>query len=118
MSATPPFIIRDATRDDIETIIDFNLRLASETEGKTLDRVVLARGVTQALNEPDRLRYWLAEPHDGGSVVGQSAVSREWSDWRNGWVWWFQSVTFVRNTGARVFRAPSTHPRAGLSSPT
>jgi GNAT superfamily N-acetyltransferase len=24
--------------------------------------------------------------------VGQAAISREWSDWRNGWLWWFQSV--------------------------
>ena len=86
---------------------------------RSLDRAVLARGVTQALNEPDRLRYWLAEPHDGGPVIGQSAVSREWSDWRNGWVWWFQSV-YVRPQYRRraVFRALHQHIRElALSSP-
>jgi GNAT superfamily N-acetyltransferase len=25
-------------------------------------------------------------------VVGQISVTYEWSDWRNGWFWWIQSV--------------------------
>ena len=25
-------------------------------------------------------------------LAGQAAITREWSDWRNGWIWWFQSV--------------------------
>jgi GNAT superfamily N-acetyltransferase len=38
--------------------------------------------------------------------VGQAAVTREWSDWRDGWVWWLQSV-YVADThrGRGVFRA-------------
>ena len=63
-------------------------------------------GVTSALNDPDRLRYWVAEEIATGRVVGQAAITREWTDWRNGWIWWFQSV-FVdpefRRAGA--FRA-------------
>jgi GNAT superfamily N-acetyltransferase len=57
---------------------------------------VLARGVARALGEPDRLRYWVAETRDdeqsAARIVGQAAITREWSDWRDGWVWWFQSV--------------------------
>ncbi len=57
-----------------------------------------------ALADPERLRYWMAE-RDGVSV-GQAAVSREWSDWRNGWLWWFQSVYVVTEARGRgVFRA-------------
>jgi GNAT superfamily N-acetyltransferase len=83
--------IRDARPDDLDVIIDYNARLALETEGKELDPEILRRGVMVALNEPDRLRYWVAED-EGGIVVGQAAITREWSDWRAGWIWWFQSV--------------------------
>jgi ribosomal protein S18 acetylase RimI-like enzyme len=82
--------IRPARPEDHAAIADFNARLAIETERKTLDPAVLHRGVAAALADPDRLRYWVAEA--GGSVVGQAAVTREWSDWRNGWIWWLQSV--------------------------
>jgi ribosomal protein S18 acetylase RimI-like enzyme len=30
-----------------------------------------------------------------GVLVGQIMVTTEWSDWRNGWFWWIQSV-YVR----------------------
>jgi GNAT superfamily N-acetyltransferase len=80
---------------------------------------VLARGVARALDEPDRLRYWLAESPEQGGVIGQSAVSREWSDWRDGWIWWFQSVYIhpqYRRHG--VFRALHRHIRdLALASP-
>ncbi|MDD2281743.1 MAG: GNAT family N-acetyltransferase, partial [Bacteroidales bacterium] len=28
----------------------------------------------------------------GERVVGMLMITLEWSDWRNGWVWWIQSV--------------------------
>jgi GNAT superfamily N-acetyltransferase len=38
--------------------------------------------------------------------VAQAAVTREWSDWRNGWVWWFQSVYVAAEwRGRGLFRA-------------
>jgi GNAT superfamily N-acetyltransferase len=98
--------VRDAHADDHAVIVDFNASLAAETEAKPLDRALLARGVAMALADPGRLRYWLAETRESGQVVGQAAISREWSDWRNGWFWWFQSV-YVRpdDRGRGVFRA-------------
>jgi GNAT superfamily N-acetyltransferase len=91
----PALLVRDARPGDEATILEFNARLAFETEGKRLDRDVLARGVGRALADPDRLRYWVAETDDDRTVVGQAAVTREWSDWRDGWVWWLQSI-YVR----------------------
>ena len=37
-------------------------------------------------------------------------LTREWSDWRNGWMWWIQSV-YVRADARRrgVFRALYRH---------
>lgn len=85
-----PATIRDAIPDDLDAIVDFNARLADETESKRLDPAVLRDGVANALVDPSRLRYWVAEAD--GRVIGQTAITREWSDWRNGWLWWLQSV--------------------------
>ena len=96
--------IRAALPGDEAIVASYNAALASETEGKALDAETLRRGVTRALADPDRLRYWLAELD--GKVVGQAAVTREWSDWRDGWVWWFQSVYVAPEArGSGVFRA-------------
>jgi GNAT superfamily N-acetyltransferase len=38
--------------------------------------------------------------------VGQAAITREWSDWRKGWIWWLQSVYVARPfRGRGIFRA-------------
>ncbi len=104
MPPTSEARVRPAEPRDRAVIVDFNERLARETEHKTLDRAVLDAGVRAALADPDRLRYWIAEFDD--QVVGQAAVTREWSDWRNGWVWWFQSVyVHAEHRGQGVFRA-------------
>jgi len=62
------------------------------------------------LADPERLRYWVAELGGSGSVVGQAAISREWSDWRDGWIWWLQSVYVAQPyRGCGVFRAIYQH---------
>ena len=107
--------VRDATPDDHAAIVEFSLGLALETEGKILEPAVLARGVTTALAEPDRLRFWLAVRDD--RVVGQSAITREWSDWRNGWIWWLQSVYVASDArGQGVFRGIYGHIRLAAQS--
>jgi GNAT superfamily N-acetyltransferase len=41
---------------------------------------------------------------------GQTAISREWSDWRNGRIWWLQSVSIHADfRGQGVFRALYQH---------
>ena len=101
-------VIRPAVPADAAVVADFNRRLALETEGKTLDSQVLACGVAAALADPRKALYFVAE--EAGSVRGQMMVTTEWSDWRNGWIWWIQSV-FVLPTDRRrgVFRALYEH---------
>jgi GNAT superfamily N-acetyltransferase len=91
MMTTPvPLRIRNARPEDAAVVAEFNARLAAETEGRTLEPAVLAEGVRQAIADPAKALYWLAEVD--GRVVGQLMLTLEWSDWRNGWFWWIQSV--------------------------
>lgn len=82
--------IRDATRADASAIADFNGALASETEGRRLDPAMINPGVAAVLADPARGRYWVAD--NGREIIGQIMVTWEWSDWRNGMLWWIQSV--------------------------
>jgi GNAT superfamily N-acetyltransferase len=103
-----PPTVRPATTADVPTIVDFNCRLAAETEAKQLDEAVVTAGVRAALADPTKGPYFLAEKD--GQVVGQLQLTYEWSDWRNGWFWWIQGV-YVRAEarGTGVFRALYQH---------
>ena len=82
--------IRDAVPADAEPIADYNNYLAEETEARSLDSDLIGSGVAAFLADPSKGRYWVAEAD--GVIVGQIAVTFEWSDWRNGMIWWIQSV--------------------------
>ena len=82
--------IREAIESDAGQIAEFNARLASETEAIQLLPDVVGPGVEAMLADPSKGRYWVAEA--GGRIVGQIMVTYEWSDWRNGMIWWIQSV--------------------------
>jgi len=103
--------IRSATPKDLETIVRYNLALAQESEGKKLDQAVLSAGVAALLADPAKGRYFIAEAN--GAVVGQTMITFEWSDWRNGLFWWIQSV-YVEESARRlgVFRALFDHLRS------
>ena len=83
-------IIRDARPADWPTIADFNSRLAEETENRSLNPDRINPGVRTLLDDPGKGRYWIAEI--GDQIVGQIMITYEWSDWRNGMLWWLQSV--------------------------
>ena len=109
--------IRRATPADAAIVAEFNRRLAQESESKALDPDVLTAGVAACLADPARALYFLAE--EAGAVLGQTMVTFEWSDWRNGWLWWIQSV-YVRADARRrgVFRALYNHVyQAALADP-
>lgn len=82
--------IRSALPADASLIADFSTRLAEETESRSLAPELIEPGVAAFLADPSKGRYWLAETDD--RTVGQIATTYEWSDWRNGMLWWIQSV--------------------------
>jgi len=84
------FIVRAGIADDWQTIVDFNCRLADETESTTLAPEVIEPGVKRLLADPRKGRYFLACRDE--QIVGQLMHTYEWSDWRNGDIWWLQSV--------------------------
>lgn len=100
--------IRRAVIDDAAVIAEFNRLLAAESEGLALDAATLAAGVRACLGDPVKGVYFLAE--EGGQVIGQLCLTFEFSDWRNGWMWWIQSV-YVRPEARRrgVFTALFEH---------
>ena len=105
--------IREATIDDLDIIVDFSARLAAESENIELDREVLSGGVSSALQDVSKARYFLAEVSDGegpAEVAGQLMITYEWSDWRDGMFIWIQSV-YVRSECRRrgVFKALYNH---------
>ena len=85
--------IRDAAVTDALPIVEFQRAMARETESIELDAAVVTRGVHAVFDHPSRGRYFVAEA--GGVVVASLLITYEWSDWRNGNVWWIQSV-YVR----------------------
>ena len=84
------FTIRDAHSADAGILAAYNSAMAEETEGKALDPERIGPGVANLIADASRGRYWVAESR--GRVVGQLMVTYEWSDWRNGNIWWIQSV--------------------------
>ena len=86
----PDITVRKAIRADLDTVIQFNLALAWESEGRSLDLARLRTGVEAVFNGDGRGFYLVAEMD--GRVVGQLLITHEWSDWRNAFFWWIQSV--------------------------
>ena len=81
--------IREASINDITILAQNNQALARETENIQLHNEILFAGVSNALQRED-CHYFVAELN--GEVVGQTMITYEWSDWRNGVMWWIQSV--------------------------
>ena len=103
--------VRAATPADVEIIVAFNRSMAQETEAKNLAVDLVRPGVRTVVENPTLGRYFVA--CRAGAVVGQLMITTEWSDWRNGQIWWIQSV-YVRPDHRRrgVFRSLYRHVEA------
>ncbi len=84
---------RDANRRDILDIVDFQIAMARETENIELNRHICTRGVEAVFEDRNLGRYFVADADE--HLVASLLITPEWSDWRNGMVWWIQSV-YVR----------------------
>ena len=109
--------IRAAYHEDTGAIIEFQVRMARETEGMELDLPTVTRGVQAVFDDPTKGQYWVAESK--GQVVGSLLTTYEWSDWRNGTVIWIQSVYVPPELrGSGIYRRLYEHLRERvLASP-
>lgn len=73
--------VRLGTPADVDVLVDFNCRLAEESENIVLDRDVVTRGVANCISQ-DVGRYFLLESGEDGDVLGSLMITYEWSDWR------------------------------------
>src|SRR5689334_14458476 len=104
MSVSDPITIRDARAEDTLIIAVYNVAMAIETEKIRLDPEVVRRGVRAVLEDESKGRYFVAEAN--GKVAGQLLITHEWSDWRDGDIWWIMSVYVHPDYRRRgVFRA-------------
>ena len=82
--------IRDGVAEDAPTIVAFNRAMAWETEAVELPLDRATAGVEGLFLHPHYGFYLVAEA--SGELVGSLMITYEWSDWRNGVIWWIQSV--------------------------
>ena len=107
-SVTPGIRVRRAVTADAGFIAAGNQAMAWETEGRALDPAVVDRGVRRLLAQPGYGFYLVAEV--GGQPLGSLLVTYEWSDWRDGLLWWLQSVYVAPEQRRRgVFRSLLAH---------
>lgn len=100
--------IREATSTDIPSIIDFQLKMALETENLTLDIATLSQGVHRLFKDSSKGRYYVAQ--EGQHIAGCLMTTYEWSDWRCGTVLWIQSVYVDANfRGKGVYKKLYEH---------
>jgi len=100
--------IRYAVEKDCGVIAAFNAAMAWETEHLQLEVDRLREGVQSLFRQSEYGFYLIAEWD--GQIAGQTMITYEWSDWRNGVFWWIQSVYVCpeyRNRG--IFRAILAH---------
>jgi len=79
-----------AATEDVAAIAQFNIAMAAETEDLALDPQTVHAGVAAVVSDDRRGFYLVAR--SGGKAVGSLMITYEWSDWRNGNLWWIQSV--------------------------
>jgi GNAT superfamily N-acetyltransferase len=104
MESSTQITVRPAGPEDAPFVADCNVRLARESEDITLDADRVREGVAAVFDDRAKGFYLIAEI--AGQRAGQLMITYEWSDWRNGVFWWFQSVyTMPEFRGRGVFRA-------------
>ncbi len=100
--------IKEANRDHIEIIAKNNILMAKETENKALDYDKVIKGVEAVFENPDKGKYYICLEEN--KVIGQLMITYEWSDWRNCFFYWIQSVyTVPEKRGKGVFKALFEH---------
>src|SRR5688572_4396460 len=94
--------IRLAQKEDAPALVEFNQAMALETEGKRLETNILQSGVEAVFND-DRKGFYVVAVEEN-KIIGGLMVTFEWSDWRDAWFWWIQSVYILpEGRGKKIY---------------
>ena len=95
--------IRLASIEDKEAIANFQIKMAQETENLKLDPEIVSLGVKSVFLDPVKGKYLVAV--DDHQIIASMLLTSEWSDWRDKWFLWIQSVYVIpEKRGQGVFR--------------
>ncbi|MFK5857245.1 MAG: GNAT family N-acetyltransferase [Bacteroidota bacterium] len=100
--------IRLASKFDVPVISKFQIEMAKETENYDLDKDTVDKGVISVFRDPQKGKYYIATDED--KIIASLLITHEWSDWRNSWVYWIQSVYVItEKRGQGVFKMMYNH---------
>lgn len=104
--------VKKALPQEAAWIVQAQVLMANETENLPLNPDKVVTGVSYIFDHPDR-GFYLVAKNETANLVGCLLILKEWSDWRNGDVWWIHSVYVLpdyRKHG--VFRMMFDHAEA------
>lgn len=88
---------------DAPVITDFQVKMAKETESVNLDKSTVNKGVISVFRDSQKGKYYVTT--EGDIIVASMLITYEWSDWRNNWVYWLQSVYVLpEKRGQGIFK--------------
>ncbi len=100
--------VRKAKTIELIHIVSFQQKMAMETESLELDSNILNKGVQAVFDDPAKGTYYVAVEND--NIIGSLMITYEWSDWRNGQVYWIQSVYVLpEHRGKGVYKQMYLH---------
>lgn len=100
--------IRKANPSEIDSIVTFQQKMAMETESLELDTAILTKGVQAVFDDSSKGIYYVAI--EDKKTIASLLITYEWSDWRNGQVYWIQSVYVLpEHRGKGVYKQMYLH---------
>jgi len=100
--------IRLANKFDSPAITEFQIKMAFETEKIKLDTNIVTKGVISVFLDPQKGKYFVAT--ENNKIISSLLITHEWSDWRNNWVYWIQSVYVLpEKRGRGIFKQMYNH---------
>jgi len=85
--------VRAASIFESEIIINFQIKMALETENLKLEKSSVRKGINAVFKDLSKGKYYVAE--ENCRIVGSLLTTYEWSDWKNGMILWIQSVYII-----------------------
>ncbi len=101
-------IVEEAITKHAGGVVEFQMAMALETENLRLDRNLVEKGVKAVFDDVAKGKYYVAQDDD--KLIASLMITYEWSDWRNGNVYWIQSVYVLPEyRGKGVFKEMYLH---------